>query len=114
MLQQYDERRDRQTDMDRPIMLSSLALKRKHHTYSDRDTTADTEQSTLNFIRFGSTFKSFVKAESCVGFEVLTAASMKIDVFWVVTSCNLVKVYQRFRGACCFYHRPDKGGSKDL
>jgi hypothetical protein len=29
-----------------------------------------------------------------VGFEVLTAASMKMDVFWVVTPCSLVEVYQ--------------------
>jgi hypothetical protein len=43
-----------------------------------------------------------------VGFEVLTAVSMKIAVFWVVAPCSLVEVYQRFRG------RPDDGGSKDL
>jgi hypothetical protein len=35
-----------------------------------------------------------------VGFEVLTAVSMKIAVFWVVTPCSLVEVYQRFRGPC--------------
>jgi hypothetical protein len=44
------------------------------------------------------------------GFEVLTAVSMKISVFWVVAPCSLVEVYQRFRGPCC----PDDGGSKDL
>jgi hypothetical protein len=32
-----------------------------------------------------------------VGFEVLTAVSMKIAVFWVVAPCSLVEVYQRFR-----------------
>jgi hypothetical protein len=46
-----------------------------------------------------------------VGFEVLTAVSMKIAVFWVVAPCSLVEVYQRFRGPC---DRPDDGGSKDL
>jgi hypothetical protein len=35
-----------------------------------------------------------------VGFEVLTAVSMKIAVFWVVASCSR--------------DRPDDGGSKDL
>jgi hypothetical protein len=33
-----------------------------------------------------------------VGFEVLTAASMNMAVFWVVTPCSLVEVYQCFRG----------------
>jgi hypothetical protein len=33
-------------------------------------------------------------------FEVLTTASMKMAVFWVVVSCSLVEVYQRFRCAC--------------
>jgi hypothetical protein len=31
-----------------------------------------------------------------LGFEVLTAVSMKIAVFWVVAPCSLVEVYQRF------------------
>jgi hypothetical protein len=30
-----------------------------------------------------------------VGFEVLTAVSMKIAVFWVVAPCSLVEVYRR-------------------
>jgi hypothetical protein len=38
-----------------------------------------------------------------VGFEVLTAASMKMPVFWVVAPCNLVEVYQRFRGTFCLH-----------
>jgi hypothetical protein len=51
-----------------------------------------------------------------VGFEVLTAVSMKMAVFWVVAACSLVEFYQRFRGPCCLHHqgdhRPDDGGSK--
>jgi hypothetical protein len=31
-----------------------------------------------------------------VGFEVLTAVSSKMAVFWVVAPCSLVEVYQRF------------------
>jgi hypothetical protein len=34
-----------------------------------------------------------------VGFEVLTAASMKIAVFLVVAPCSLVEVHRRFRDA---------------
>jgi hypothetical protein len=30
------------------------------------------------------------------GFEVLTAASMKMAVLWVVAPCSLVEVYRRF------------------
>jgi hypothetical protein len=49
------------------------------------------------------------------GFEVLTAVSTKIAVFWVVAPYSLVEVYQHFRGPCCLsHHHPDDGGSKDL
>jgi hypothetical protein len=55
-----------------------------------------------------------------VGFEVLTAVSTKMAVFWIVAPCSLVEVYQRFRGPCCLHHqgpsghRRDDGGSKDI
>jgi hypothetical protein len=42
-----------------------------------------------------------------VGFEVFTAVSMKIAVFWVVAPCSLVEIYQRFRGPCCLHHQGD-------
>jgi hypothetical protein len=48
-----------------------------------------------------------------IGFEVLTAVSTKMAVFWVVAPCSLVEVYQRFRGSCCLHHHGDDGGSKD-
>jgi hypothetical protein len=32
------------------------------------------------------------------GFEVLTAAIMKISVFWDITPCSPLKVNRRFRG----------------
>jgi hypothetical protein len=38
-----------------------------------------------------------------VGFQVLTAARMKMAV-WVVAPCNLVEVCRRFRGDCCHHH----------
>jgi hypothetical protein len=40
-------------------------------------------------------------------FQVLTAASMKMAVFWVAAPCILVEVYRRFRGACCLHHQGD-------
>jgi hypothetical protein len=56
-----------------------------------------------------------------VRFEVLTAVSMKMAVFWAVAPCSLVEVYRRFTGASCLhhqgclhYHRPVGGGSKHL
>jgi hypothetical protein len=33
---------------------------------------------------------------------------MKVDVFWVVASCSMVEVYQRFRGACYLHHQGDE------
>jgi hypothetical protein len=52
-----------------------------------------------------------VKNESShVRFEVLTAVSTKMAVFWVVAPCSLVEVYQHFRGPCCLHHQ----GSMDL
>jgi hypothetical protein len=44
---------------------------------------------------------------SFVGFEVLTAVSTKMTVFWVVAPCSLVEVYQRFRGPCYLHHQGD-------
>jgi hypothetical protein len=43
-----------------------------------------------------------------VGFEVPTAVSTKMAVFWVVEPCSLVVVYQRFRGPCCLHHQGDE------
>jgi hypothetical protein len=39
----------------------------------------------------------------------LTAVKIKVEVFRVVTSCNVVAGYQRFGTRCCFYlqgHNP--------
>jgi hypothetical protein len=43
-----------------------------------------------------------------MGFEVLTAVSSKMAVFWVVASYSLVEVYQRFRDPCCLHHQGDE------
>jgi hypothetical protein len=40
-----------------------------------------------------------------VRFQVLTAASMKMAIFWDVAPCSLVEVYRRFSGACCLHHQ---------
>jgi hypothetical protein len=39
-------------------------------------------------------------------FQVLTVASMKMAVFWVVAPCSLPR---RFRGACCLDCQDDDG-----
>jgi hypothetical protein len=50
----------------------------------------------------------FVILVGLVRFQVLTAASMKMAVFWVVAPCSLVEVYRRFRGACYLHHQVDE------
>jgi hypothetical protein len=40
-----------------------------------------------------------------VKFQVLTAAIMRMTVFWDVAQCSLVEVYRRFRGTCCLHHQ---------
>jgi hypothetical protein len=42
-----------------------------------------------------------------VKFEVLTAASMKLVLFWAVAFV-LVEVYRRFRGACFLHLQGDE------
>jgi hypothetical protein len=44
-------------------------------------------------------------AVSWVGFEVLTAVSTKMAVFWVVAPCSLVEVYRRFKVLAAFIIR---------
>jgi hypothetical protein len=44
------------------------------------------------------TLKNGINRE-LVRFQVLTAASMKMAVNWVVGPCSLVEVYRHFRGA---------------
>jgi hypothetical protein len=43
-----------------------------------------------------------------IEFEVLTAVSTKMTVFWVVAQCSLVVVYQRVGGPCCLHHQGDE------
>jgi hypothetical protein len=54
--------------------------------------------------------------EHFVRFQVLSASSMKMAVFWVAVPCSLVEVYLRFRGSCCLHNHgiPVDGGSKHL
>jgi hypothetical protein len=43
-----------------------------------------------------------------VRFEVLTAMSMKMAVFWNAAGCGLVSTDRRFRGAYCLHHHGDE------
>jgi hypothetical protein len=54
---------------------------------------------------------------SYVRFQVLTAASMKMSVFWDVPPCSLQGIDRSLRGSYCFHHqndRTDNGGSNHL
>jgi hypothetical protein len=42
-----------------------------------------------------------------VRFQVLTATSIKMAVFWVVAPCSLVDIDRRFSGAYCLHHEGD-------
>jgi hypothetical protein len=39
-----------------------------------------------------------------VSFQALTAASMKMTVFWDVASCSLIEIRRRIRDAYCLRH----------
>jgi hypothetical protein len=43
----------------------------------------------------------------CVRFQFITAASIKMTVFWDVAPCSLVDVYRRFTGDCCLHVQGD-------
>jgi hypothetical protein len=45
------------------------------------------------------------KVINCGRYEVLTAVKMQIEVFWVVTPCDIVVGYQRFEGPGCLHFR---------
>jgi hypothetical protein len=49
-----------------------------------------------------------------VRFQILTAASMKMTVFWDIARWNMVECSRRFRGAYCLNRQGDDGGSKHL
>jgi len=40
-------------------------------------------------------------------FDVFTAVMFQVEVFWVVTKCNIVVGYQRFRGPWCLHIHPE-------
>jgi hypothetical protein len=42
-----------------------------------------------------------------VGFEVFTAVSIKMVVFWVVAPCSLVEIYQNFYQTTWCYNPED-------
>jgi hypothetical protein len=38
-------------------------------------------------------------------YQVLTAASMKMTVFWDIAPCRLAEIDRHFRGAYCLHHQ---------
>jgi hypothetical protein len=49
-----------------------------------------------------------------VRFQVLTATSNKITVFWDITLWSIVLEDRCFRGSYYLHHRPDDGGSRHI
>jgi hypothetical protein len=41
-------------------------------------------------------------------FQVVTATSMKMAVFWDVAPCSLIDTDRHFRGAYCLHHQGDE------
>jgi hypothetical protein len=57
-----------------------------------------------------------IRTDPCKGvrFQVLTAASMNITVFWDIAPCSLVEVDRRLRIYCLLLQggdRPEDGGN---
>jgi hypothetical protein len=42
-----------------------------------------------------------LKSPLVVGFEVITAVTVKCNIIWDVTPCSVVNVYRRFGGTYC-------------
>jgi hypothetical protein len=61
--------------------------------------------------RSGATVRRSVPARPTLfrGSEVLTAANMKIAVFWDVAQCCLVDIDRRFKGALFLHHQEGSG-----
>jgi hypothetical protein len=64
-------------------------------------TISDTNMSVVPTSELEATIGFFQITPGKARFQVLTAASIKMTVFWDVATCNLVEVYRRFRGVCC-------------
>jgi hypothetical protein len=55
-----------------------------------------------------SVFQNVGLIKFLVGFEVHTAATIKMAVFSVAAPYSLVEFYRRFRGACCLHYQGDE------
>jgi hypothetical protein len=49
-------------------------------------------------------YKEFILQLMIVRFEVITAADMKMSVFWIAVPCSLIQIYRHFKGACYLLH----------
>jgi len=43
----------------------------------------------------------FLEVTVHASFEAFTVVTFPVEVFWLVTPCSVVVVYQRVRGPCC-------------
>jgi hypothetical protein len=49
-----------------------------------------------------------IKTINSVRFQVFTAASIKLKVFWGILPCSQTDFDRRFRGTCCLHHQGDE------
>jgi hypothetical protein len=57
---------------------------------------------------------TFLWTSKVASFQVLTAVSMKMTVFWDAAPCSLVEIDRRFRGTYCLHHRGDNRADRHL
>jgi hypothetical protein len=65
-----------------------------------------TRQGTFCFQRSGFFCRvTLYLLRTLVRFQVLTAASVKLTVFWDMAPCSLIEADRRFRSAYCLHHQ---------
>jgi hypothetical protein len=86
-----------------------------HHHRREKPQMSHIKNPIHIYLRFSSDIrhtKTCYKQKFWMRIQVLTAARMKMSVFWDVAPCNLIDIDRRFRGTYCLhhYHTDDRGG----
>jgi hypothetical protein len=101
------------------VWIEGLSINNYNHYWSDSTFPLWIQFESLHLMKIyksleWNNFKSRSwKIQIEVRFEVLTAVSTKMVVFWVVAPCSLVEVYQRFRGPCCIALMVEAAGTSE-
>jgi hypothetical protein len=99
----HDPRADRQTVVYKETCLVpgtgvSKRIEEIHHIIN----------LSVEFLDVETPRQGGLKNEEFVRFQVLTAASTKMTVFWDVALCSLAENDRRFRGAYCLHQQGDE------